>query len=127
MSLHNCFHHKGRLPTTKDTRLTSHTTAAANKCIKELTLKTGQGPSRKQWYTTTSTDKDRARISRYAAENDIAKAVKHFKSSYEDLSENTVQHFKKLYLKALSKQCKARELQPTVKTVSIKSEEGLYS
>ena len=69
MSLYRYFQRQGILPTARDTGLTSHTTAEANKCVEKVVSGTGQSATRKRKYTTTFTGEDRAKIGRYADEN----------------------------------------------------------
>ena len=47
-------------------------------------------------YTTTFTAEDRAKVGKYAAENGIVKAQRHFKEL--KLSKSTVRYFRKRYL-----------------------------
>ena len=97
MSLHRYF--KRLLPTSKETGLGEATTQAANKRVKRVLAGEGE-PSAKKLRKERSiySDKDRAAIGRYAAENGNAMAQKHFKSKYPELGESTVRSFKQKYL-----------------------------
>lgn len=46
-------------------------------------------------------DKDRARIGRYASENGNERARRHFLSEFPTLTESTIRNFKRLYLNKL--------------------------
>ena len=51
---------------------------------------------------THFTDEERAKISKYAAENGNSNAIKHFEKDFPGLNESTVRNFKKKYYSQLS-------------------------
>ena len=55
----------------------------------------------KRKYTMSFTAEDRAKVGKYAAENGVAMARKHFKQL--NLSESTVHYFRKKYLTEVAK------------------------
>ena len=86
-----------RLPTAEETSLPENAVRSANNAVQNM--------QRKRKYTTTFTAEDRAKVGKYAAENGVAKAQRHFKQL--NLSESTIRYFRKRYLNELSKRVKA--------------------
>ena len=97
------------LPTAEQTGLPSNAVSAANRAV-EKTLRGSDGDDdhkRPRKYTTTFTSEDRAKVGQYAAQNGVARALRHFQSL--NLSESTVRYFRKLYLAEVSKRAKAKD------------------
>ena len=83
--------------------------STANRAV-EKTLRGSDGDDdhkRPRKYTTTFTSEDRAKVGQYAAQNGVARALRHFQSL--NLSESTVRYFRKLYLAEVSKRAKAKD------------------
>jgi hypothetical protein len=95
----------GSLPTAEQTGLPENAVHSANHAVQNMMEKEPTGGRRK--YMTTFNAEDRAKVGKYAAENGVAKAQRHFKQL--DLSESTVCYFRKKYLNELSKHSKAED------------------
>ena len=122
MSLFQYFKRQDGLPTAKETGLTPHATAEANRAVEkvladDVTIRKG-----KRRYTTDFSSEDRAKIGKFAVENGNAKAVKHFKSTYQHLGESTVRFFKKRYLDGLAEKRKNGEMHPAVAEIPVKKQ-----
>ena len=63
----------GRLPTAEETSLPENAVRSANNAVQNME------PAGGRKYTTTFTAEDRAKVGKYAAENGVAKAQRHFK------------------------------------------------
>ena len=66
----------GRLPTAEETSLPENAVRSANNAVQNMQRKEPAGGRK---YTTTFTAEDRAKVGKYAAENGVAKAQRHFK------------------------------------------------
>ena len=62
-----------------------------------------QSSTKKRKVYTTFSDKTRAEIGRYAAENSNASAIRKFRSDFPDLGESTVRLFKRRYVEEVRK------------------------
>ena len=82
------------LPSPEEVGLGKAVTAEANSAIREEfgRIEAARGKMRKRY--ALFTDKERARIGRYAAENGNSAALKKFRSDVPDLGESTVRFFK---------------------------------
>ena len=74
----------GRLLTAEETSFPENAVCSANNAVQNMQRKEPAGGRK---YTTTFTVEDRAKVGKYAAENGIAKAQRHFKQL--NLSEST--------------------------------------
>ena len=110
MSLLKYFKPGNALPTVEQTELPNHAVCSANHAVERMLEKEKceQGEdssgSRKCKYTMSFTAENRAKVGKYAAENGVAMARKHFKQL--NLSESTVGYFRKKYLTEVAKQAK---------------------
>ena len=89
------------LPTPQDTGLEERATESANTAVQSA-METCSSFKKRKSYTVFS-DKMRADIRRYAAENGNAAALRKFSFEITDLGESTVRLFKKRYLEEIRK------------------------
>ena len=97
---------KTPLPTVHQTAIGEQATTEANRQVERVV---GEMQSGKRKRYTTYTDKDKARIGRYAAENGNTRAVKQFKLDFPDLSESTVRSFKSKYMTKVQEKWKEND------------------
>ena len=90
------------LPTPEETGIGAVATKEANKAVQRVLNKQRcqQPPSKRRRYTTFS-DKQRAKVGKYAEENGNAAALRKFRSELPNLEESTARFFKKRYLDEL--------------------------
>ena len=97
MSILKFFRPVNSLPTAEQTGLPEHTVCFVKHAVKRMLEKENcqqgedLGSGRKCKYTMTFTAEDCAKVVKYAAENGVAKAQKHFKQL--NISESTVHYF----------------------------------
>ena len=94
----------GRLPTADQTGLPAHAVSSANSAVKRAFNGEDTDRARRKRKYTTFTPEDRAKVGKYAAQNEVKKAQKNFRKL--NLSESTVCYFKKAYLAEVSKRAK---------------------
>ena len=98
---------KKTLPSAHETKIGEVATKETNQRVQSALARGELGPSssgrRKRKAYAVYTDEDRARIGRFAAENNNASALKRFRGDFPDLSESTVRGFKSKYLAATKK------------------------
>ena len=103
MSLLHFFQPLDTLTIAERTGLPVHAISPANSAVERVLG--GESPDRKRAhkrrYTTTFIAEDCAKVGKYAAQNRVAKAQKHFQQL--NLSESTVCYFKKTYVAKVSK------------------------
>ena len=101
-------------PTPSQTGIGKRLTAAANREVERIT--SVNHSERKSKRYAAYSDKDHAKIGRYAAENGNVAALKRYKSEHEDLVKSTVRSFKSKYLAAV----KEKRAAYSYKTAKIK-------
>ena len=98
---------KPSLPTASQAGIGDRLTAAANTEVERITSVDRSEWKRKRY--ATYSDKHRAKIGKYAAENGNVAALKRYKSEHADLVESTVCYLKGKYLAAVREKQAARD------------------
>ena len=89
------------LPCPSETEIGEQATAGANSAVQKVMEQQGTAGKRKRKAYMAFTDKQRAKIGPFVAENGNAAALKKFRSDTPDLGESTVCPFKRKYVDAL--------------------------
>ena len=96
MSILSFFKPTCPIPTAEDTGIGLQATQKANEAVKHvMSEQQAKRPAKKQKIYTTFTNKQRANIGKYAAENGNAACLREYRSEIPDLGESTLRSFKK--------------------------------